>query len=71
MLSRLAVYQAVEATLARKLAQRLTAVYLRIDTIEQALKSSDVLRNDVGPAGYITAYKLAEERNACRHLSPG
>jgi len=50
-----------KTTLAKRLAQKLAAVYLRIDTIEQAIRSSDVLRDDVGPAGYITAYKLAEE----------
>ena len=50
-----------KTSLARRLARTLSAVYLRIDTIEHALRHSDVLRTDVGPAGYITAYKLAEE----------
>ena len=50
-----------KTTLARKLAQNLSAVYLRIDTIEDALRSSGVLRYGVGPAGYIAAYKLAED----------
>ena len=47
--------------LARRLAQSLSAVYLRIDTIENALIQSGVLKEGVGPAGYVTAYRLAEE----------
>ena len=50
-----------KTTLAKRLAQQLSAVYLRIDTIEQALVDSNVLRADVGPAGYEVAYALAEE----------
>jgi predicted kinase len=34
-------------------------VYLRIDTIEQALRSTDALAGEVGPAGYVVAYELA------------
>jgi predicted kinase len=49
-----------KTTLARAVAQERLATYLRIDTIEQALRSSDVLAGDVGPAGYIVAYALAE-----------
>jgi len=49
-----------KTTLARAFAQERLATYLRIDTIEQALRSSDVLAGDVGPAGYIVAYALAE-----------
>jgi predicted kinase len=37
------------------------ATYLRIDTIEQALRSSGVLAgDDVGPAGYLVADEVAE-----------
>ncbi|MGI4830918.1 MAG: AAA family ATPase [Janthinobacterium lividum] len=50
-----------KTTLARRLARRWAAVYLRIDTIERAIISSGVLRGDIGAAGYVTAYKLAEE----------
>ena len=46
---------------AKALAQKLDAVYLRVDTIEQALRSSAVLKTDVGPAGYVVAYRLAED----------
>jgi predicted kinase len=50
-----------KTTLARMLATQFSAAYLRIDTIEQALRDSDVLAGDVGPAGYIVAYQLAAE----------
>src|ERR1700730_8128564 len=49
-----------KTTLARAFAQRRRATYLRIDTIEQALRSSEMLAGDVGPAGYMVAYALAE-----------
>ena len=50
-----------KTTVAKGLAQKLDAVYLRVDTIEQALRSSAVLKTDVGPAGYVVAYRLAED----------
>lgn len=46
--------------LARTLAAQLGATYLRIDAIEQALRSSEVRAGEVGPAGYLVAYPLAE-----------
>ena len=49
-----------KTTLARLVAQEYRAVYLRIDTIEQALRSSGALAGAVGGAGYIVAYALAE-----------
>jgi predicted kinase len=49
-----------KTTLARVLAKERHATYLRIDTIEQALRSSEMLAEDVGPAGYLVAYALAE-----------
>ena len=48
-----------KTTISRALAARQTAVYLRIDTIEQALRSAPVLAGDVGPAGYIVGNALA------------
>jgi predicted kinase len=50
-----------KTTVAKALAQKLDAVHLRVDTIEQALRSSAVLKTDVGPAGYVVAYRLAED----------
>jgi predicted kinase len=50
-----------KTSLAREVAEEHSATYLRIDTIEQALRSSGVLMgDDVGPAGYLVAYALAE-----------
>lgn len=49
-----------KTTLSRALAQDLNATFIRIDEIEQALRSSGVLRDEVGPAGYMAAYALAE-----------
>ena len=49
-----------KTTLARAVAEEHHAMYLRIDTIEQALRSSGLLAGDVGPAGYLVAYALAE-----------
>lgn len=50
-----------KTTLARAIAEEHSATYLRIDTIEQALRSSGVLAGgEVGPAGYLVAYKVAE-----------
>jgi len=49
-----------KTTIARELVAHLGgAAYLRIDTIEQALRSTGVLPGDVGPAGYVVAYELA------------
>jgi len=50
-----------KTTLARALAQERHAVYLRIDTIEQALRAFPALVGGVGPAGYMVAYDLATE----------
>jgi predicted kinase len=49
-----------KTTLAREVAARLSATYLRIDIIEQAVRSAHVLVGDIGPAGYMVAYGLAE-----------
>ena len=50
-----------KTTVAKTLAQKLDAVYLRVDTIEQALRSSLGLKTEIGPAGYVIAYRLAED----------
>jgi predicted kinase len=47
-----------KTTLARELTRRLEATYLRIDTIEQTLRTAD---NAVGPTGYVVANALAAE----------
>ncbi|MBB3393204.1 putative kinase [Rhizobium sp. BK275] len=50
-----------KTTIARALAKRLGAVHLRIDTIEQTIRASGMLRSEVGPAGYMVGYALAED----------
>ena len=56
-----------KTTIARALAAQRSAVYLRIDEIEQAIRSAGVLAADVGPAGYTVANALAASnlRNGC------
>jgi predicted kinase len=46
--------------LARELASQLRAVYLRIDTIEQALVDTGA-PEPLGPMGYVVAYRLAAD----------
>jgi predicted kinase len=48
-----------KTTIARKLAVRRAAAYLRIDAIEQAIRLSGALAGEVGPAGYFVANALA------------
>ena len=50
-----------KTTLARMLAHDLGALYLRIDTIEQALRNSRVLAGPVEDAGYRVAYAVATD----------
>jgi len=50
-----------KTTLARTVAALYAAVYLRIDTIEQAIRSSGVLRKEIGAAGYLTACRVAAD----------
>lgn len=48
-----------KTTIASDLASRISAVYLRIDTIEQAIRNSAALAHDVGRSGYRVANELA------------
>ncbi len=48
-----------KTTLARELTSITGAVYLRIDTIEQAIRNAGVLLGDVGTSGYAVAGELA------------
>lgn len=52
-----------KTTVAREAAARLGAVYLRIDSIEQALRDAGTVGEgeDMGPAGYVVAYRLAAD----------
>ena len=49
-----------KTTLARLVARQRRATYLRIDSIEQAVRDSGMLAGEVGPSGYLVAYALAE-----------
>jgi predicted kinase len=49
-----------KTALARELARRLSATYLRIDSVEQAIITSRLL-SDVGPAGYFVGYSVAAD----------
>lgn len=56
-----------KSTIARLVAHGCKAVLLRIDIIEQAIRSSGVLAGDIGPAGYAAAFGLAESNLALGH----
>jgi predicted kinase len=47
--------------IARELARELSAVYLRIDSIEQSIRDSGMLDKPIDDAGYRVAYVLAED----------
>lgn len=48
-----------KTTVAQTLARKLAAVYLRIDTFEQAIKSCNSGGTEIEAAGYVTAYAVA------------
>ncbi|KTD02383.1 putative adenylyl-sulfate kinase [Legionella geestiana] len=53
-----------KSTLAKEIAHRLQAVYLRVDTAEQALKQSPHFSDSVGPEGYLVCYAIAADNLA-------
>jgi predicted kinase len=46
---------------AREVAREVNAVYVRIDSIEQAIRASGVLNKTIDDAGYRVAYVIAED----------
>ncbi|SDL16593.1 Predicted kinase [Modicisalibacter muralis] len=50
-----------KTTIARELANRCQATYLRIDSIEQTLRNARVLADEVGASGYEVAWALARD----------
>lgn len=50
-----------KTTIARELARQIGAVHLRIDSIEQALRDSDVGGRPFNDAGYRVGYAVAED----------
>lgn len=55
-----------KTTVARLLAQQLSALHLRIDTIEQSLRATGI--GKVGVAGYVIAQRLAADNLALGHM---
>lgn len=50
-----------KTVIARTLARQIDAVYVRIDSIEQALRESGVIKDALNDAGYRAAYAIAED----------
>ena len=50
-----------KTTVAQTLARKLAAVYLRIDTLEQAFIACGSGGADIGPAGYLAGYAVADD----------
>lgn len=50
-----------KSTIARAIAQRTGAIWLRIDSIEQAVRDSGVVPGSLEDAGYRAAYAVAED----------
>ena len=57
-----------KTTIARALARRLSATYLRVDTVEQALRSCETLPEGVVAEGYVVAYAVAADNLALGRL---
>jgi predicted kinase len=56
-----------KSSIARALAQRTGAVWLRIDSIEQAIRASDMVPGSLDDAGYRAAYAVAEDNLRLGH----
>lgn len=50
-----------KTTIARELARHIGATYLRIDSIEQAIRDCQSIVGSVGETGYSVAYAIAED----------
>jgi predicted kinase len=50
-----------KTTVARELARQLGAMYVRIDSVEQAIRDSETVSNPLNDAGYRVAYAVAED----------
>jgi predicted kinase len=48
-----------KSAISSEVAEELAAVYLRIDTIEQSLRDAGLVKDDIGPAGYVVGYNVA------------
>jgi predicted kinase len=50
-----------KSSIARELARETRATWLRIDSIEQAIRESGVVTGSIGDAGYRAAYAIADD----------
>jgi predicted kinase len=50
-----------KTVIAREVAREVNAVYVRIDSIEQAIRASGALHRTIDDAGYCVAYVIAED----------
>jgi predicted kinase len=50
-----------KTTIARELARKISAVYLRIDSVEQAIRASQLSSQPLNDAGYRVAYAVAAD----------
>ena len=57
-----------KTSICREVVRRISAVHVRVDTIEQALVDTGLAEHPVGPAGYIVAYALAREQLVQGHV---
>ena len=57
-----------KTTIARALALQLGAAYLRIDTIEQALRDCGGIRHPMDDTGYRVAYAIAADNQSVHFL---
>ena len=57
-----------KTTIARLLAEKIDAVYLRIDTIEQSLRTSGPVADYLRDAGYVAAYAMAGDNLRLGHI---
>jgi predicted kinase len=56
-----------KSAIARVLAQQIDAIWLRIDSIEQAIRASGVVPGSLDDAGYRAAYAIAEDNLRLGH----
>ncbi|QLR70908.1 AAA family ATPase [Klebsiella pneumoniae] len=50
-----------KSTVAKLLSEKLSATYLRVDTVEQVIRSVSEHSKEIGPEGYFILYELARE----------
>ena len=56
-----------KTAIAKELARQIGAVHLRIDSIEQAMRSSSTVKPELEDAGYRVAYAIAEDNLRLGH----